>query len=455
MNETENNLEIAAFYSILDFLRSGIVLINKKGIITNINQRTVDLTGLPPDKIIGRRSDAIFPNHPLQKTLITGELEENKISIHNGKKVINSRIPLYMNGEIVGAVAFFQDLNHLQDNEMDIRNKLIDRGYYAKYTFDNICTASPKIEKVINIARAYAKTSSTILITGETGTGKELFAQSIHNASNRKNAPFVALNCATLPENILEAELFGYSEASFTGAQKGGKTGLFQQAHRGTIFLDEIGELPLPFQSKLLRVLQEKEIRPIGSNKIIPVDVRVIAATNRNLSEEVDKGNFRMDLLYRLKVMSLRLPPLRERKEDIYAIGIHYLGENYPDVYYENMEAIHQILKSVSGHSFLGNVRELENMMDRLSLLLREHLLHNDLHGIIDQLLDLDPKVPEPEMPDSLSLTSDVTHVLENTERDSIIDTLLRHKGDKKAAARELDMGLSSLYRKLKKYNIS
>ena len=198
-----------------------------------------------------------------------------------------------------------------------VRTNLMKRGHTSKYDFSNIIGKSKKITETKEIARKLARSNSTLLLIGESGTGKELFAHAIHKASNKQHGPFVAVNFAALPENLLESELFGYEEGAFTGARKGGHAGLFEQAHKGTIFLDEIGDASMKIQARLLRVLQEKEVLRIGGTKIIPIDVRIIAATNKNLEDLVSAGKFREDLFYRLKVLPIRIPPLRERKEDI------------------------------------------------------------------------------------------------------------------------------------------
>lgn len=220
----------------------------------------------------------------------------------------------------------FQNVSQLQNAEKVIRKKVKNLGWTAKYTFDDIIGSSPAIRELIRKARRYAETDSDILLIGQSGTGKELLAQSIHNASDRKKGPFVAINCAALSQNLLESELFGYVDGAFTGAQKGGKEGLFEQAHTGTIFLDEIGEVPLELQAKLLRVIQEREVMRIGDNKMILVDIRIVAATNRDLNQYVRENKFRLDLYYRLDVLHLKLPTLNERGHDIGILAEYLLN---------------------------------------------------------------------------------------------------------------------------------
>ena len=253
--------------------------------------------------------------------------------------------------------------------ERQIRKGLVHRGLTAKYSFRDIIAVSPAMQSKVEIAKKFSTAHSNVLITGETGTGKELFAHSIHAASDRTNQPFVAVNCATLPETLLESELFGYEPGAFSGASREGKTGLFEQAHHGTIFLDEIGEIPVSLQAKLLRVLQEKEIRKVGSTAVIPIDVRVIATTNVDLVRHIAQGSFRSDLLYRLNALEVYIPPLRERPEDILPLMEHQLrlfageqGKRPPELTAEARSALRR-------YGWPGNVRELRNVCERLVVL--------------------------------------------------------------------------------------
>jgi transcriptional regulator with PAS, ATPase and Fis domain len=283
----------------------------------------------------------------------------------NDRNVLAKVIPLAFNNENMGDVITFQEVSNIQASERKIRFSLYQKGLYAKNTFDNIVGHSEIIKKTVQKARQYARFDSNLLIYGETGTGKEVFAQSIHNQSKRKKGPFVSVNTASLAPSLLESELFGYVEGAFTGARKGGKVGLFELAHGGTIFLDEIGELSPDIQSRLLRVLQEKEIMRIGDDKIIPVDVRVICATNRDLSELVQKGGFRADLYYRINVLSLRLPPLRERCEDIGDFFAHFIRELAAQEG-RHITIDNNAMKLLMTYHWPGNIRELRNIAELL-----------------------------------------------------------------------------------------
>ena len=318
------------------------------------------------------------------------------------------------------------------------------------------------MKHLINIAKTYSSSSFPILIQGERGTGKELFAQSIHNASARKNGPFVALNCSTLTESILETELFGYSDSSFTGARKGGKIGLFQEAHQGTLFLDEIGEMPLSFQSKLLRVLQEKEVRPVGSSKIIPIDVRVVAATNKNLREEVENGNFRLDLWYRLNVLSVNIIPLRERPEDIAAFSKYYIKK------FKNIDLSSELdilIDLMKNYNFPGNIRELENILERFVLTIQSvygenfgdpESIKNFFENYTSEFTRLNKPLPEKNNThkQETDKKSSARELFEEHEKMEIQNLLIKYNGSRSLVAKELNISVSTLRRRMIKYNI-
>ncbi len=373
--EQQKSEEIRA---ILDYARDGFVAIDKDGRITLINDAATKIMKVATKDIVGKSLSEVCPGlKSLREVLDTGKEYTNDITSIESTTIIYNRIPIVVQGQIVGAVATFQDINILQEAESKIRRQFYASGLYAKYTFNDIDGVSKETKKAMKFAAQFAKTESTILIMGETGTGKEVYAQSIHNASNRKVGPFVAVNCASLPQNLLESELFGYVEGAFTGARKKGKAGLFELAHRGTIFLDEISEIPLELQGRLLRVLQEKSIMRLGDDKIIPVDLRVIAATNRDLVDYVRQGNFREDLFFRLNILTLYLPPLRERAEDI-----PILVDRFMEEYNTRDKAIvlsEKTLKRLTEYKWPGNIRELRNLVERICVLDNYNLIENQL----------------------------------------------------------------------------
>lgn len=433
----------------LDFSYCGLYVVNSDLDIVYMNNTASEILNIPMCAVMSKKTTDYFSISFLKEIIEKGGSQVDILDTRNNIEIIISRHPLHDDsGNIIGALAIFQSVSALQKNELNVRKMLSQNSLVARYNFSDVIFQSTSMKQVITQAQKYAKTKSTVLITGESGTGKELFAQSIHNYSDRKDQPFVAINCAALPESILESELFGYAEASFTGAKKGGKTGLFQQAHMGTLFLDEIGEMPINLQSKLLRVLQEKQVRPVGSNKIIPLDVRIIAATNKNLLSEVENGKFRLDLMYRLNVLNLYIPPLRERIEDIEVLILHCLSRFNTDIYSINKNLIKVLSTQLSNYAFPGNVRELENIVERLALVLTNEEQNLNIDAIMDQITD--PYFSPNHEHANVSIKS----TIEANERGRIEDALLKSGGNKSKAAALLNMSVSTFWRKVNKYGI-
>src|SRR5690554_642021 len=304
--------------SIINSAYEGIISIDQSGKIEIFNPRAEKIFNKAAYKIIGKNIEKVLPELNLYRSIKSNTKKTNKEVIweYGNKKIAANVTPIEINNNIVGVVATCQEVSRIQKMEQKIRKELYLKGHVAENTFNDIIGKSEVIKKVIEEARDYSDINSPLLIHGETGTGKELFAQAVHNSSPRKIRPFVAFNCAAIPENLLESELFGYVKGAFTGASDG-KPGLFEQAHEGTIFLDEIGEISHNIQVRLLRVIQEQKVRRIGDDRITPIDVRIIVATNKNLYNLVAENKFRKDLFYRINVLNLNIPPLRERKEDI------------------------------------------------------------------------------------------------------------------------------------------
>lgn len=361
--------QAARFNHILNFSYEGIIGTDKHGIVTFFNPAAERILGINAVDIIGERADQYIPTTRLLRVLESGNEEIGEVQKLNDITILTNRVPIYVKGELHGVVATFQDISKIQDYELKIRSELYKKGLMAKYSFDDYVGESDSTKKLISKAKIYSKSNSTILITGESGTGKEILSQAIHNCSDRKEFPFVAVNCSAIPENLLESELFGYDEGAFTGAKKGGKMGLFELAHKGTIFLDEISSLPISLQSRLLRVLQEREVWRIGSNNVVNVDVRVIAASNENLTELVSKGRFRNDLLFRLNVLKLETIPLRHKKDDI-KILFDYFSNTFMK---RSLKIEDNLMERFYKYDWPGNVRELKNLLERISLL-HEHI---------------------------------------------------------------------------------
>jgi propionate catabolism operon transcriptional regulator len=369
--------------SILQNITNALVAVDQNGFITAYNQKFVSILHLEPkNELSGKMIEDVFPELGWRNPIVT-RLEDAVVIDVYGSMMVLSRIPIIHHDECVGVQLSFQDHMKIREADNRIRKELLQKGLVAKYHFENIIHVSTPMKRCIEIAKRYGSADSNILIIGETGTGKELLAHSIHNHSVRKNQAFVAINCAALPENLLESELFGYVGGAFTGATKTGKMGLFEQAHKGTIFLDEIGEISISLQAKLLRVLQEREIRRIGDNCLIPIDVRVISATNINIGESLRLKKFREDLYYRLNILSLCVPPLRERREDISVIAKYYI-DNLSN---GKVTITSDALILLSDYPWAGNVRELQNVCERAVVLdTRGEITQEDVRDILNTM---------------------------------------------------------------------
>ncbi|WP_125154359.1 sigma 54-interacting transcriptional regulator [Clostridium rectalis] len=358
-----------SFKTIIDFVDNGIVAIDSEEKIYVFNYMAQKIFDMEEKEVIGKNINLIISNNKLINVVKSGEPEFGEIQEVKKSKIATNRIPIVVDKQIVGAVATFKDITEIQELEKKLRINLSKKGFLAKYTFKDIIYKSKIIKDCIIKAKKYSSFDSPVLITGPSGVGKELFSQSIHNYSERSKGPFVAINCAALPPNLIESELFGYAEGAFTGACKGGKAGLFELAHGGTIFLDEIGEIPLNLQGRLLRVIQEKQVMRIGDDKLIPIDVRIISATNKNLRVMVEKNIFREDLYFRINILFLNIPPLNNRKEDILQIGDFFI-KKYSNKYNKNICGISKkAVELLLNYDYRGNVRELEGILERAVIL--------------------------------------------------------------------------------------
>lgn len=344
--------------SLVDNTPDSLLIIDEDGLVTAANQAASSF--FKRNNLIGVNAKELFP---FEVYNVTEDVEVvQKIGEHT---VLITEHPVRIEGEKRATYVLMRLLNDIIQTEKKVSGKLKEKGLVAKYSFSDIVAEDVSMKQLIAKALRYAEVEGNVLLTGETGTGKELFVQSMHNASPRRNKPFVAVNCATLSEQLLESELFGYTEGAFTGASKGGKTGLFELAQGGTIFLDEIGELPLRFQAKLLRVIQEKEIRKIGGDEFIPVDVRIMSATNQNIPELIEKGLFRQDLYYRINLLKLNIPPLRERKNDIPYIFRRFVERKSKALNIVPPRVEEEALEALKNYSWPGNIRELRNVAER------------------------------------------------------------------------------------------
>lgn len=457
--QNELKVQLERYKAVLNFTHDAIIAVDEKGKVDVINPVAEQIAKTSPGYAIGKNIDEIIQNTSMFDIINNREKQLNQLMDINGTLVSTNRIPIIVDDKVKGVVATFQDVKVIQENENKIRRSLHEKGLVAKYHFKDIKGESDEIKNAISIAQSYASSDSTILIQGETGTGKELFAQSIHNSSSRKTGPFVAINCASLSSNLLESELFGYVEGAFTGAIKGGKIGLFELAHKGTIFLDEIGEIPIEIQAQLLRVLQEKEIRKVGSVVKTPVDVRVITATNRNLVDEMKSKSFREDLYYRIGVLNITVPPLRERGNDIILLGRFFFDKYLGSEKTEFLSTFESIMNCVKSYKWYGNIRELQNFVERICVLMKYHGNGYDFGQIVKNFISsdcyIDCRAENNAEEVQTSKTTDKGNDLNQWDADRITNALKNNDLSIQKAADELGISRTTLWRKMKQYNIN
>lgn len=428
--------------AILDFTYDGVIALDEKGRISVFNPVVEKLTGWTAEKAIGRLVLDVLPKSHCQNVLKTGKAEVGEIMEIGRSKVVANNIPIKVDRKVEGVVTTFQSVDRLQSLEHKVRRTLADRGHAAKHSFKDILGESQVIKDAVKWAREYAQVDSTVLLRGRTGTGKELFAQAIHNASPRRRESFVAINCAALPENLLESELFGYVEGAFTGARKGGKAGVFEIAHGGTLFLDEVGEMTPSLQARLLRVLEEGEIMRLGDNSILPVNVRLVAATHRDLKEMVEQASFREDLFYRLNVLSLVVPELAKRGDDILLIARHFLAEFSSNMSRRVGELSGGAEKILLEYPWPGNIRELRNAIERLVILAGEQEI-SETDMLRALMLDKKQTISIPEKEERLR------GEVEQVEIRLIQKALKECGGNRTETARRLGISRTTLWRKI------
>jgi len=445
----EKQAETERFRIILDLEKNGIISINEQKIVTLYNSMAQEMTGINKEKIIGKSIDNFPFLSPIADVLEDPKYINGEIITFGNVKTVNNRVPIIVKDKVVGVVSTYQDITKLQETETKVRKELNIKGFTAKCSIDKLIGKSKKFKAIIVAAEEYAKKDSTILIQGETGCGKGLLAQGIHLLSHRSNGPFVAVNCSALPESLLESELFGFEEGSFTGARRGGKQGLFELAHNGTIFLDEIAGTSFHMQARLLRVVEEREIMRVGGEQVIPLDVRIIAASNKDLRKEISQVKFRADLFYRLNVLSLKLPPLRERKEDISLLFNHFL--NSMGITNSEIKAIHDATFGSELENYLwpGNVRELEHFAEKTVAL---------CHGCSSTVIDDMRKTLLSELRESQEWALDIgatpgivisIGTLEEMENEIIRALYRKFYGNKIRLATQLNISRTTLWKRL------
>lgn len=457
-----------AALTVMDALQEGVHIVDSEGITILYNQAMEVIEGFNGEHVLGKHLLDLFPdwtkeNSTLLTVIASGEpIYDRDQSYVNfkGKRIqtINTTLPIYLNQELIGAVEIAKDVthvSHMTERIVDLQQKLIEpslsKGGIRQYRFEELIGRSPVYLEAINIARRASKSSSSVLIYGDTGTGKELFAQSIHFEGDRATKPFIAQNCAAIPETLLESLLFGTSKGAFTGAQD--RPGLFEQACGGTLFLDEINSMPIGLQAKILRVLQESYVRRIGGQKDIPVDVRIIAATNEMPAKLIEEGYFRKDLYYRLNVISIKIPSLNERVDDIPLLVKHFLAEYNSKLKKDVWMVSEEIMEAFKNYKWEGNIRELKNFIESaMNLILDEHVIgkeHLPSH-VLEILMCKNDYLNAIESP-----IQDLNKHLESIEAQIILQTYRSCRGNITKTAERLNVSRQNLQYKLKKYNIS
>jgi PAS domain S-box-containing protein len=452
----------AHFKTILNSSREGIISTDVNNNVIYINSSAEKMLELDAGSFIDASLEKIISDPQFMAIMQNKkEYTDELVKLKNNEIVLN-KVGISLGNKMTGNVVTLEKISNLQNTKTKIRSKLYHRGLNAKYSFSDIIGESNVLKSTIEKAQTFANVLSNILIIGNSGTGKELFAQSIHNFSSRKNGPFVAVNCAAIPENLIESELFGYAGGAFTGANKEGKQGYFELAHEGTIFLDEVSEIPLNLQVKLLRVIQESEIMRIGANKIIPVDIRIICATNKDLKSLVKEGNFREDLYYRLSVLCLHLPPLHERGQDILLLANHFI-QKYSSTFLKHVPVLSPEAESLFlNYPWDGNVRELYNICTQLVVLNATGILSaEEVYAILPSSVGTHRKdyiEPEPISANKTSLQylqAEKNSALKQAEKKLIMKALAESNYNKTKAALLLSMSRTTLWKKLKEYNIN
>ncbi|WP_286228563.1 sigma-54 interaction domain-containing protein [Neobacillus mesonae] len=451
------NKKIGWLEGIIEAVHDGILVIDRDGIVQLINEEYTNITGVKREQIIGKTLVEVRPGAQLPTVLKTGKVMEGVFRKEKGMEYVVDMAPIYENSEIIGAVSICKSIPELYELSKELKKskqrvnqleKAVGLIHRARYTFSDIIGGNTHLRKLIHQAKKISTSNLSILITGESGTGKELFAQAIHQESTRNAQPFVPVNCAAIPSALLESELFGYEEGAFTNSKKEGKMGLFELANSGTLFLDEIGDMPLDLQAKLLRVLQEGTFRKIGGLKEQQIDVRIIAATNKDLLNMVQRERFREDLYYRINTVHLPIPSLRQRKDDIPEI-VASIIRNQKHI--REFQIEEDVINILTEYDWPGNIRELKNTInyavnmtdndsityEHLPETIKVHFLHKKTKTIPPQSLEA---------------------LIKETERKAIMDTLketgVSVKG-KKEAANKLGISLASLYNKLAKLQIN
>jgi propionate catabolism operon transcriptional regulator len=450
----KEQLRAERYRSLLDSVSEGMIASDHKGAITEINKTAKELLKIKKNNIIGEPITKYLPETPVLNVMTLNRPEFDTPERVNKELFLFNHRPINVENEVIGCISTFKDVSNIIRAENEIRRTL-SKGLIAKYFIEDLIHESPIMRESVKIAKRFATTDSTILVTGETGTGKEILSQSIHNLSRRNGKSFVSINCASLPDHLLESELFGYEEGAFTGSRKGGKLGLFELAHKGTILLDEISSTSHGVQPRLLRVLQEREVMRLGGNRLIPIDVRVIATSNRDLGEEVHLGNFREDLFFRLNVLRIHLSPLRERNEDIPLLVNKFIQNTSNENKLRSIKIPKSYISKLITYSWPGNVRQLQNFVERLILLCGSKFNRGVFEKLFSELILYSPfDTSEAATADQISLKEQFNHQRKENEAKLILKALEQNRFNKSKAAAQLGMSRTTLWKKMKELKV-
>lgn len=445
--------------ALLDNPYESLIIVDSDGIVRFMSPSNEGVYQVPVHEAIGKHIRDVSPHTRLPRILKTGKAEIGRSMVLESKNRVVARIPLIREGRIVGAVGklMFMSPEKLKElyeriealeRKIDFYKDELNQVYGGRYSFESIIGDGEAICKAKAQARQAAATDAAVIITGESGTGKELFAHSIHQASPRRKHNFVRVNCAAIPAELIEAELFGYEPGAFTGARRQGKAGKFELAHHGTIFLDEIGEMPVSVQVKMMRVLQEKEVERLGGSNPKPVDFRVISATNRDIRKLIDTKAFRLDLYYRLNILHIHLPPLRAIPDDIPTIFNHFLHTLSPGRSAGCQQVATEVFDAMRRYAWPGNIRELHNVAERALIVCRNNRIKlDDLH--LEDSIVFTTRRPFD------GTVGPLKKLMEKTERQAIVDALENTGGNRAEAAKRLGIHRTGLYQKMKKYGMS
>ncbi len=448
--------QLELYHLIFNSIPSGAMVTDPEGYVTHLNRPYADFLGIDLEASLGKHCTEVVENSRMHVVGRSGVAEINQIQMIRGQNIVVHRIPIKKEGRVIAVfgLVMFQDIGevvklarklHSLESRVRTYEKELLQLRSTRYTLDSIIGVGPAITGLKQAAQLAAANNAPVLVTGESGTGKELFAQAIHNAGPRKLRPFIQINCAAIPKDLLESELFGYDKGAFTGALSSGKPGKFEIADGGTIFLDEIGDLPLEMQPKLLRVLEEKCFERVGGNTLIRSDFRLVAATNQDLEGLIARGLFRKDLYYRLNVISLQIPPLRERREDIPSLVRHLLAQLAKDSGYASIGVSQAAMAALVEYGWQGNVRELANVLERALLVMHgEEIDLGDLpfsagRGLVERL-------PAEVVP--------IREARAQTEKAALKAALDKAGNNKVKAAELLGIHRTMLYRQLKRHGI-